>query len=174
MSKRWLFLKKIQSSLWFSSESTLLLSTAWLVLQSKQSKFQRILSRKANLLSFMMKTENSQNTISAKKFVKLTVCLQSSKCLPLFTPNCINFFLFFSSIFEKTSCKNNLQIINPTYPLWWISVSWPIKHTNSLLFWSKLLISWRFQARSQFLIFLETKIKVFSFIPTRISSLTKL
>ena len=28
-----------------------------------------------------MKKENSQNTISAKKFVKRTVCLQSSKCL---------------------------------------------------------------------------------------------
>ena len=28
-----------------------------------------------------MKKENSQNTISAKKFVKLTVCLQSSNSL---------------------------------------------------------------------------------------------
>ena len=28
-----------------------------------------------------MKKENYQNTMSAKKFVKWTVCLQSSKCL---------------------------------------------------------------------------------------------
>ena len=38
-------------------------------------------SKTANFLTFLMKKENSQNTISAKKFVKRTVCLQPSKCL---------------------------------------------------------------------------------------------
>jgi hypothetical protein len=59
-------LKKFQTTILFSSESTLLLSAAWVVLQSKQSIFKGIFSRKANLLSFLMKKGNSQKTISAK------------------------------------------------------------------------------------------------------------
>jgi hypothetical protein len=55
MSKSWLFLKKFQTSLLFSSESTLLLSAAWVVLQSKKACFKGFFSRKANLLSFLIK-----------------------------------------------------------------------------------------------------------------------
>jgi hypothetical protein len=47
MTKSWLFLKFFQTSLLFSSESTLLLSAAWVVLQSKQSMFQRIFLKRS-------------------------------------------------------------------------------------------------------------------------------
>ena len=50
MTKSWLFLKKFQTSLLFSSESTLLLSAAWVVLQSKQSMFQRIFLKKSQFI----------------------------------------------------------------------------------------------------------------------------
>ena len=50
MSKSWLFLKNFQTSLLFSSESTLLLSAAWVVLQSKQSMFQRIFLKKSQFI----------------------------------------------------------------------------------------------------------------------------
>ena len=66
--KKLAFLKKILTSLMFSSEITLLLSAAWVLLQSKESMFQRIFFKRSHL----MKKENSQNTVSAKKFVKLT------------------------------------------------------------------------------------------------------
>ena len=44
--KEMAFLKKFQTSIVFSSESTLMLSAAWVVLQSKQSMFQRIFLKK--------------------------------------------------------------------------------------------------------------------------------
>ena len=50
MTKSWLFLKNVQTSLLFSSESTLLLSAAWVVLQSKQSMFQRIFLKKSQFI----------------------------------------------------------------------------------------------------------------------------
>ena len=50
MSKSWLFLKKFQTSLLFSSESTLLLLAAWVVLQSKQSMFQRNFFKKSQFI----------------------------------------------------------------------------------------------------------------------------
>ena len=50
MTKSWLFLKKFQTSLLFSSENTLLLSAAWAVLQSKQSLFQRIFFKKGQFI----------------------------------------------------------------------------------------------------------------------------
>jgi hypothetical protein len=50
MSKSWLFLKIFQTSLLFSSESALLLSAAWVVLQSKQSMFQRIFFKKSQFI----------------------------------------------------------------------------------------------------------------------------
>ena len=49
--------------------------------QKKTKDWFEIFSKTANFLTFLMKKENSQNTISAKKFVKRTVCLQPSKCL---------------------------------------------------------------------------------------------
>ena len=70
--KKLAFLKKILTSLMFSSEITLLLSAAWVLLQNKESMFQRIFFKRSHL----MKKENSQNTVSAKKFVKLTGCFQ--------------------------------------------------------------------------------------------------
>jgi hypothetical protein len=50
MTKSWLFLKKFQTSLLISSESTLLLSAAWVVLQSKESMFQRIFLKKSQFI----------------------------------------------------------------------------------------------------------------------------
>ena len=50
ITKKWLFLKKFQTSVLFSSESTLLLSAAWVVLQSKQSMFQRIFFKKSQFI----------------------------------------------------------------------------------------------------------------------------
>ena len=41
----------------------------------------KIFSKTSNFLTFVMRKENFQNTISAKNFVKLTGCLQPSKCL---------------------------------------------------------------------------------------------
>ena len=48
--KKWLYLKNFQTSNLFSSESTLLLSAAWVVLQSKQSMFQRIFLKKSQFI----------------------------------------------------------------------------------------------------------------------------
>ena len=53
--------------------------------------FKGIFSRKANLLSFLMKKETSQSTISAKTFLRRTVCLlesqfQLSKNISIFKP----------------------------------------------------------------------------------------
>ena len=50
MTKKWLFMKNFQTSLLFSSESTLLLSAAWVVLQSKQGMFQRIFLKKSQFI----------------------------------------------------------------------------------------------------------------------------
>ena len=50
------------------------------VLSEKKDWFE-IFSKTANFLTFVMKKENSQNTISGKKFVNCTGCLQPSKCL---------------------------------------------------------------------------------------------
>ena len=50
MTKSWLFLENFQTSLLFSSESTLLLSAAWVVLQGKQSMFQRIFLKKSQFI----------------------------------------------------------------------------------------------------------------------------
>jgi hypothetical protein len=50
MTKSWLFWKILQTSLLFSSENTLLLSAAWVVLQSKQSMFQRIFLKKSQFI----------------------------------------------------------------------------------------------------------------------------
>ena len=50
MSKSGLFLRNFQTILLFSSESTLLLSAAWVVLQSKQSMFQRIFFKKSQFI----------------------------------------------------------------------------------------------------------------------------
>ena len=70
-----------QCSILFSSESTLLLSVVCIVLQSKQRIFKGFFSRKANLLSFLMKKGNPQKNISAKKFVKETDRLQPRQTL---------------------------------------------------------------------------------------------
>ena len=48
--KKWLYLKNFQTSNLFSSESTLLLSAAWVVLQSKQSMFQRIFLKESQFI----------------------------------------------------------------------------------------------------------------------------
>ena len=50
MTKSWLFLEIFQTSLLFSSESTLLFSAAWVVLQSKQSMFQKIVLKKSQFI----------------------------------------------------------------------------------------------------------------------------
>ena len=63
--------EKISKQSLFSSETTLLLSTAWVVLQSKQS--------------ILMKKDNSQSTDSAKKSVKRTICRQPRKTLSVGT-----------------------------------------------------------------------------------------
>ena len=49
--------------------------------QKKTKDWFENFSKTDNFLTFLMKKENSQNTISAQKFVKLTFCLQPSKCL---------------------------------------------------------------------------------------------
>ena len=67
------------------ARSTLFLSAAWVMLQWKQSMFQKWDFKKSKFIVMFLikKKENSQNTISAKKNMKLTVCLQSSKSLLL-------------------------------------------------------------------------------------------
>ena len=75
--------------------------------------FQRTFySRKANLLSFLTKSENFQSTISAKKLVKRNGCLQPPKCLVIILKkswlflNCIH-------LFQITQMK--ILRVNPWY-----------------------------------------------------------
>jgi hypothetical protein len=67
MTKTGVFLKKFQTSLLFSSESTLLLSAAWIVFQSKQSMFQRIFLKKSQFIVITdEKRQFSKNHFSQK------------------------------------------------------------------------------------------------------------
>ena len=81
MTKSRLFLKNFQTVLCFLLKTLYCCQLLGQCCKVNKACFKGFLSRKANLLSFLMKKENSQSTTSAKKFMKRTVCLQPSKCL---------------------------------------------------------------------------------------------
>ena len=67
--------------------------------------FEKIL-KTASFLTFLTKKENSKNTISAKKFVKRTGCLQPSKCL------IVNPFLEYYWLISLLSCIQQMLWLN--------------------------------------------------------------
>ena len=70
----------------------------------------------ANFLTFLMKKENYQNTISAKKFVKLTVCSQSSKCLIHTSINVKNWWCQWISFWLEIRVIIKSILSHPWYP----------------------------------------------------------
>ena len=63
-----------------------------------------------------MKKENYQNTISAKKFVKLTVCIQSSKCLIHTSINVKNWWCQWISFWLEIRVIIKSILSHPWYP----------------------------------------------------------
>jgi len=83
MSRSWLFLKKFQTRLLFSSERTSLLSAAWVVLQSKQSMFQRIFFKKSQFIVISYEKRKFSKQLFSQKVRETKIF--DSKCCSVFT-----------------------------------------------------------------------------------------